>query len=257
MQQRPSQAPSSQYLTITNMQQRSSPSTPYRDLAFVPFAWEEKPGVPKQQENSLLVSIHTPAPQHPPLSQIAATLPCPLSEPPCLQPHADTRVFHKSTSFKTIRSPPVPRGHVTRKQSFDSVTYEDEGCRKLPMTRRYSHGSLIMPVEMQQKRSLQPRKEDDPFLMAIQACRKEPIRVFYQGDRIRAREERKGANDRMQLGRAMKEKHLTIRQLFTQQLQEEERLHIKLAQKQPLIAKKKQANGPFLFLARCLGCYYS
>ncbi|KAI5079701.1 hypothetical protein GOP47_0005180 [Adiantum capillus-veneris] len=161
------------------MQHRSSPSPPSKDLAFVPFAWEDKPGVPKQQESSstLLqyVSIHIPAEalQHP-NSYPPAILPCPLSKPPRLQPLYGATALRNTPSFGPITSPPPPRHHsglLVRKQSFDSIVYGDGGR---PLTRKYSHGSL----PGHQKRTMRGRKEDDPFFMAIQTCRKEPIRVF-------------------------------------------------------------------------------
>lgn len=99
--------------------------------------------------------------------------------------------------------------------------------------------------------------EDDPFFMAIQACTKEPIEVFYHHERSTS----KVCEDESRtVGRKSSRKihgvedgfnHLTIQQLFSQQTQEEQ----KTAQKEPLDGEKEQRNGLLTFFGRCFFCF--
>eukprot|EP00250_Pteridium_aquilinum_P012948 c21043_g1_i1 orf=775-1470(-) len=222
--------------------------TPPREFVYVPFSWEEKPGVPKEDpsKSNLLMSLHADAYQLIPLQQPAQS---PLRKPPCLQhfPPPTQPRLHSS-------SPRV----LVRKQSFNNIITST--TRIKPLARKYSHGNL---QHRPSRHDGALRMEDDPFFMAIQACRKgrytfqeKPIKLYYHEGNVRRHEDQTVQQYR-HVSDVEDFKHLTIRQLFTQQLQEEEE-QVKVGQKQPLIVSnstKKHSKWPFSFFTRCFGFY--
>ncbi|MCO5603688.1 hypothetical protein L7F22_057839 [Adiantum nelumboides] len=150
--------------------------------ACVPFAWEAKPGLPK---NVLQTNVHgTPAPTAPsrPAHPHPAIISFPLCKPPCLQVYHVQGPLSKTPSFNSIH--PAPRHGSTRRvrrSSFDNIIFSRSKSGHVdnffsPMC---NNVDAITPARV--------RLEDDPFLMALQACRKESARVLHHLDTGRTR----------------------------------------------------------------------
>ncbi|KAH7425896.1 hypothetical protein KP509_11G076800 [Ceratopteris richardii] len=152
---------------------------------------------------------------------------------------------------------------LVRKQSFDQLIYRAQ-YRGRTLERKYSHGSLMHQIQREYGTG-STKAKDDPFFVAVQVCRKQPIESHYHEKAALMKDysEQGVARGHIRHGSLETQrdsKHPTIRQLFVRQLEEEqEELFLRKAERQALhqrrpLSEKKHQRGAPTFIARCLGC---
>ncbi|MCO5569757.1 hypothetical protein L7F22_023472 [Adiantum nelumboides] len=149
-------------------------------IAFVPFAWEEEPGVPKTSQD---IVNGTPAAAAPSQPHPAIDVPFPLCKPPRLQAHEGIQgPLGKTPSFNSILSA-SPHGskRLVRRPSLDNIICSSSKSGHVECF--FSHTSIASDRSSPSLR----RMEDDPFLMALEACRKDAITVSHHLDTGRSR----------------------------------------------------------------------
>ncbi|KAI5080258.1 hypothetical protein GOP47_0005737 [Adiantum capillus-veneris] len=174
-----------------NMPRFIHPEEEVRHACCVPFAWEEKPGVPKmqplQRNSTLLVISGIPA-SAPTLAQAAhsAVVSFTLCKPPRLQQHESTsqRSIGKTASFNCPHI--SSKRFVRRSPSFDHILHGGPTTCRNPRAESFKYHN----IKQLGQHGRAYRLEDDPFFMAIQACRKEQLfkAVYYNHDNESKRE---------------------------------------------------------------------
>ncbi|MCO5603691.1 hypothetical protein L7F22_057842 [Adiantum nelumboides] len=149
-------------------------------IVCVPFAWEEEPGVPKTSQDIVngTTAAAAPSQAHP-----AIDIPFPLCKPPRLQAHDSIQgLLGKTPSFNSIPSG-TPHGskRLVRRASFDNIICSSSKPGHVECF--FSHTNIAAD---RSSPSLL-RIEDDPFLMALEACRKNTITVSHHLDTGRSR----------------------------------------------------------------------